>query len=83
MFESLKNHALDKWNNLSDSLRGKIREKAIENAKNRILINQKKVEDFSQDELEIFVKEEEDKIKEAIKTKSLFAALAFLGIGII
>lgn len=83
MFQNIKNLTSERWDDLSAPLRKKIRNKAIENAQSRILINQKKVEDFSQDELEIFVKEEEDKIKDAIKTKSLYAALALFGIGII
>jgi len=83
MFQRIKAQALDKWDGLSAGLRMKVREKAIENAKTRILLNQKKVEDFCDDELEILVKEEEDKIRANFKTKGLYALLALLGIGII
>lgn len=58
-----------------------IREKAIKHAKTRILLAGKQVEDFSPDELEIIVKEEEDKIIAQFKEKGALAALAFLGIG--
>lgn len=83
MFQRLKSEALDKWDGVTERLRMKVREKAIENTKIRILLNQKKVEDFTEDELEFIVKEEEDKIKGNFKTKGIYALLAMLGIGII
>ena len=83
MIHRLKSQALDKWDGLSGRLRMRVREKAIDNAKTRILLNQKKIDDFSEDELEIIVREEEDKIKSNFKTKGLYALLAMLGIGII
>ncbi len=58
-----------------------IREKAISRAETRIVIAGKKPEDFNPEELEIIVKEEEDKIYEAIKQRGLLATLALLGIG--
>lgn len=59
-----------------------IREKAISRAQTRILLAGKKPEDFSEDELEIIVKEEEDKIYGNIKEKGLMAVAAALGFGL-
>ena len=58
-----------------------IREKAIKQAKTRIVLAGKKPEDFSVEDLEVIVKEEEDNIISQFKEKGVIAALAFLGIG--
>jgi site-specific recombinase XerD len=57
-----------------------IREKAISRAQTRILLAGRKAEDFSEDELETIVKEEEDKIKGNIRDKGLLAVLAAFGL---
>jgi len=57
-----------------------IREKAINRARTRIIIAGNDPRDFSQEDLEIVVKEEEDKIKQSIKEKGLLAVLAMLGL---
>lgn len=59
-----------------------IRDKAISRAETRILLAGKRPTDFSEDELEIIVKEEEDKIYGNIKEKGLLAAIAALGFGL-
>jgi hypothetical protein len=59
-----------------------IRDKAIQRAKTRIVLLQKKPEDFEPDELEVIVQEEEAKIFSAIKEKGLLAVLAVLGFNI-
>ena len=59
-----------------------IRDKAIKRANTRIVIARAKPEDFSIDELEVIVQEEEAKIYSAIKEKGLLAVLAVLGIGV-
>jgi len=64
-------------------LREKIRDKAISRAETRILIAGKKAEDFSEDELEIIVREEEQNIYSSIKTKGLLAALSVLGLSLL
>jgi 5'-3' exonuclease len=63
--------------------RNKIREKAIQRAKSRIIMNRKDIADFSDEEIEVIVREEEDKIKDDFKTKGIYAGLALLGITII
>ena len=60
--------------------RGYIREKAIDSARTRILIAGSDPMQFSQEDLEIVVREEEDKIKRSIREKGLLAVLAFFGL---
>ena len=48
----------------------------------RIVIAQKSPEDFTEEQLEVIVQEEEQKIYSAIKEKGVLAVLAVLGIGI-
>lgn len=60
--------------------RGYIREKAIERARTRILIAGSDPMQFNQEDLEIVVREEEDKIKGSIREKGLLAVLAFFGL---
>ena len=56
-----------------------IREKAISRAQTRILLAGRKAEEFAEHELEIIVREEEDKIKSSIREKGLLAVLVALG----
>lgn len=56
-----------------------VREKAISRAQTRILLAGRKAEEFAEEELEIIVKEEEDKINSSIRDKGLLAVLAALG----
>lgn len=57
-----------------------IREKAIKRAETRIILAGRSPEDFQPDDLEVIVREEEDKIKGQIKEKGLLAILALLGL---
>ncbi|MDP8051727.1 hypothetical protein QJU23_04720 [Pasteurella atlantica] len=60
----------------------KIREKAIIATKARIAERNKTFDDYSDDELEIIIADEERKITEDLKSKSLVVALAALGLNI-
>ena len=60
--------------------RGYIREKAINRARTRIIVAGGDPMTFTQDDLEVVVREEEDKIKSSIREKGLLAVLAFFGI---
>ncbi|MBR0574381.1 MULTISPECIES: hypothetical protein [Pasteurellaceae] len=60
----------------------KIREKAIIATKARIAEHNKTFDDYSDDELEIIIADEERKITEDLKSKSLVVALAALGLNI-
>ncbi|GAA6136425.1 hypothetical protein NBRC116583_01720 [Arenicella sp. 4NH20-0111] len=57
-----------------------IREKAIDRARTRIIVAGNDPRKMRQDDLEVVVKEEEDKIKSSIKEKGLLAVLALLGL---
>lgn len=59
-----------------------IREKAIKRSETRILLAGRKPEEFKSEELEVIVKEEEDKIKSHIREKGLLAVLALLGLSL-
>ena len=60
--------------------RSAIREKAIDRARTRIIIAGSDPIQFSQEDLEVVVREEEDKIKGSIREKGLLAVLAILGL---
>jgi len=57
-----------------------IREKAISAARTRIIVAGRTVADFSPEDLEIVVKEEEDRIKSSYRDKGLLAVLALFGL---
>ena len=57
-----------------------IRERAISQAKAKIAYNQKEVSDFTHEQLEIIVAEEEKQIKEKIRKSIFLSFLAFFGI---
>ena len=59
---------------------GRLREKAIARAETRILLAGRKPADFSPDELEIVVQEEEAEVKGELKEKGVLALLALLGL---
>lgn len=72
------------WNsmNVKAKLNQKIRDKAISRAQTRILLAGKKPEDFNADELEIIVKEEEEKILGSAKEKGLLVLVSLLGLSL-
>ena len=71
---------LFKSKQLKDMINLKIREKAIIATKARLIENSKNINDFSDEDLEIIIADEERKIVDDLKTKSLEIALAALGI---
>ena len=68
--------------NLPDKVRASIREKAIQRARTRIIIAGRNMADLSEQELEIVVKEEEDKLVSGYKEKGLMAIIGILGLGL-
>jgi hypothetical protein len=68
-----------KKDQLIEKYRREIRERAIQRTKARIAVLGKSVEDYSKEHLEIIVSDEEQKLKQEIKDKSLLGALALLG----
>ena len=65
---------------LKSRIRQKIRNKAISRAETRILLVGRKPQDFTADELEVIVAEEEEKLVSSIRSKGLLAVLAVLGL---
>jgi bacterioferritin (cytochrome b1) len=65
------------------SYRGKIREAAITKAKAKIALHGNTIDDYSRDQLEAIVAEEERDVISQLKSKSLVALLAILGFGAI
>ncbi len=57
-----------------------VRDKAIDRARTRIIVAGSDPRDISPQDLEIVVREEEDKIKGSIREKGLLAVLAMLGL---
>ena len=63
-----------------DKYRSVIREKAIDQAKVEIALAGKKVSDYDEEQLEIIVKAQEDKIVQRYKNSTLIVLLLALGI---
>jgi len=74
------NLAKIKSDGIKDKINFKIREKAILATKARLAENHKSFDDFSDEELDVIIADEERKIIDDLKTKSLVAALAILGL---
>jgi hypothetical protein len=67
-------------NQLQDKYRNALREKAIAQAKVEIALAGKRVTDYDQDQLEIIVKAEEDKLKEKYRNSAFVLLLLALGL---
>ena len=59
---------------------GKVREEAIRRTKSKIALQGKSVQDYTEDQLEILVADEEVTYKRELKDKSLLALLAIFGL---
>lgn len=67
---------------LKDAINTKVREKAVLATKARLIENHKTFDDYTDEELEIIIADEERKILDDLKTKSLVVALAALGLNL-
>jgi hypothetical protein len=65
---------------VQEKIRLKIRKRAIENAKITIILAQKDINTFSEEDLEIIIADEERKVIDKIKSMSVMGLLAFFGI---
>ena len=63
-----------------DSLKLKVRKKAIDRAKKSIILNGLNAEDISEEDLEHLISEEENNIWQQYKTGGIAALAAFIGI---
>ena len=68
---------------VKDKYKIKIREKAIERVKKKIIKHNKKIEDYSDDEMEAMIAEAESGLNEDVRTTILTALLLAAGIEII
>ena len=74
---------IQKKNNLTHKLKMHIRKKAMKQFEDKLVLLQKKISDYTKDELESFVAKEEKDIIKSYKNKSIAALLALLGINIL
>ena len=72
----------EKKRDLTSKLKLHIRKKAMKQFEDKLVLLQKKISDYTKDELESFVAKEEKDIIKSYKTKSIAALLALLGINI-
>ena len=68
---------------VKDKYKIKIREKAIERVKENIIKHKKKIEDYSDDEMEAMIAKEEGGLNEDVKKGILTALLVAAGIEIV
>jgi hypothetical protein len=68
--------------NLQQRMRRALREKAIGRAKVQIALAGKRVTDYDEEQLEIIVKGEEDKLRAQYQTSALLVVLAALGLSL-
>ncbi|MDM5271120.1 hypothetical protein PGH07_02935 [Sulfurovum sp. zt1-1] len=75
------------FSSLSDKLKDQIdlaiQERAVLALKSELTMRHKSFDDYNDEELEIMLAEEKRKITDSLKTKSLFAVLALLGISLL
>ncbi len=67
---------------LNQKIRKAIRKRAIESAKARLIVERVNIDELSDEELEIIIKDEENKIIDTLKSRSIMALLALLGISL-
>jgi hypothetical protein len=72
----------EKKRDLTSKLKMHIRKKAMKQFEDKLVLLQKKISDYTKDELESFVAKEEKDIIKSYKNKSIGALLALLGINI-
>ena len=80
MLRAVTNRGRRARERLTGEVRGRIRERAIKKAKVRIALHGRKIEDFSEGELEIVVADEEEKIRKQLWIVPLVAVGVVLGI---
>ena len=73
---------LNKIDEIKDDLYKKLREKAMLRTKARLAENGIDINTLSKDDLEVIIKDEEDKIMDDLKSKSILGLAALLGISL-
>ncbi|BBG66762.1 hypothetical protein NNO_2059 [Hydrogenimonas sp.] len=67
-------------NKSKERFRLKLREKAIMRTRARLIETRVDIEELSDEDLEVIIRNEEDKLLDEYKTKGIIALLALLGI---
>ena len=80
MFRAVTDRGRQAKERLTGEVRSRIRERAIKKAKVRIALHGRTVGDLSEDDLEIIVAEEEEKIRKQLVIAPLIAIAVVLGI---
>ncbi len=80
MQDSLMNRIRKLPKKSKERLQLKLREKAIMRTRARLIENRVDIDELSDEELEVIIRDEEDKLLDEYKTKGLIALLALLGI---
>jgi hypothetical protein len=68
--------------NLKKKVEEKVRDKAIARARTRIIIAGKTPDDYTEEQLEVIVREEEEKIFGSAKEKGLLVLASLLGLSL-
>ncbi len=74
------NELQDFIDNQKDSVKKKVREKAISRTESNLIYNGRSIEEISDEDLEHLIADEEDKIWQTMKTSGIAAFAAMLGI---
>jgi len=79
-FNKSFDYAHIKSQSIKNKINYKIQERAVLNLKAELIIHHKTFDDYSDEELEILISREKQKIIDELKNKTLVAVLAFLGL---
>jgi len=79
-FTKTFDYAKIKSQNLKNKIDYKIQERAVLNLKAELTIHNKTFNDYTDEELEVLISREKQKIVDEVKNKTLAATLAFLGL---
>ncbi|MBD3790361.1 MAG: hypothetical protein IE885_08405 [Campylobacterales bacterium] len=79
-FDKTFDYAKIKSDKIKEKIDAKIQEKAVLNLKAELAMRHKTFDDYTDEELEIMLVREKDKIIHELKNRSLVAALALLGL---
>lgn len=79
-FDKTYDYAKIKSDKLKEKIDAKIQERAVLNLKAELAMRHKSFDDYNDEELEIMLLREKDKIVNELKNRSLVAALALLGL---
>jgi len=83
IIDNIKNTLETKKTDLEQLVKTKLREKALLRTKARPIENGVDIDDLTEEELEIIIKDEEDKLIDNYKTNSIVVLAALLGISLV